>query len=171
MPNSKLPRSTRYRWTRLRDAQGLKRYLIVVGARFGSDVRRPAWIAVAGAFRGASSSYAALQKSCGRPMQALKWRAGIKSPTRTNARPEDSALKPAERRTIELGSCVVLSMLGLGLEVGSWPAWSAPVAIGGYLTWVVVYSEITVQTGRMRAAARRPAIADRLSPGPEAPPA
>jgi hypothetical protein len=143
----------------------------VVGARFGSDVRRPAWIAVRGAFRGASWSYLALQKSCSGPMRALKHRAGLKAPPRTTAETEDSGWTPGERRTLEFGSCIVLSLLGLGFEVGSWPAWSAPVAVGGYLMWVVLYSEITVQTSRLRAAGRMPAGADRLSPGSEAPPA
>jgi len=155
----------------MQHAQSLRLYLFVVGARLGSDVRRPAWSAVGRAFKGASSSYMALQKSCSRPVQALKRRAGLKALTRTNAQAEDPGWRSGERRTLELGSCLVLSVLGLGFEVGSWPAWSAPVAVGGYLTWVVLYSEITVQTGRLRAAGRRPAGADRLSSSPEAPPA
>jgi hypothetical protein len=155
----------------MQHAQNLRLYLFVVGARLGSDVRRPAWSAVGRAFKGASSSYVVLQKSCSRPVQALKRRAGLKAQTRTNAQAEDPGWRPGERRTLELGSCLVLSVLGLGFEVGSWPAWSAPVAVGGYLTWVVLYSEITVQSGRLRAAGRRPAGADRLSSSPEAPPA
>jgi hypothetical protein len=171
MPKSKPPRSSRHRWTQLRHAQSLERYLFVVGARFGSDVRRPAWIAVRGAFRGASWSYLAFQKGCGQPMRALKRQAALKALTRATAEAEDSEWAPGERRTLELGSCIVLSLLALGFEVGSWPAWSAPVAVGGYLTWVVLYSEITVQTSRLRAAGRLPAGADRLSPSSEAPPA
>jgi hypothetical protein len=103
-------------------------------------------------------------------MQALKRRAGLRALTHTNSQAEAPGWTPGERRTIELGSCIVLSVLGLGFEVGSWPAWSAPVALGGYLTWVVVYSEITVQTGRLRAADSRRAGADRLSSSPEASP-
>jgi hypothetical protein len=60
--------------------------------------------------------------------------------------------------------------MGLGFEVGNWPVWSAPVAVGGYLTWVVLYSEITVQTSRLRRGGRFRAGAARSSSSSEAPP-
>jgi hypothetical protein len=51
-----------------------------------------------------------------------------------------------------MGSGVVLGALGLGVQFGRWPAWTALIAVGGYLTWVVIYSEATVQAKRWRAA-------------------
>src|SRR5438309_8168 len=69
------------------------------------------------------------------------------------------ALAPAEKSTLELGSCIVLSALGLGMQFGRWPVWSALVAVGGYLTWVVIYSEATVQARRRWALPRHPAPA------------
>ncbi len=61
-------------------------------------------------------------------------------------------LQPGQRRTLEVGSCVVLSGLGLGLQLGGWPAWTFPAGIGVYLAWVVLYAEVTVQ------AKSRPAL-------------
>ena len=47
----------------------------------------------------------------------------------------------------------------LAAQFGRWPVWSALVAVGGYLTWVVIYSEATVQARRRRALPRHPASA------------
>ena len=57
-------------------------------------------------------------------------------------------LSPRHRRTLELGSSVLLTGLGLGLTVGRWPAWSVPVVAAGYCAWVIVYAELTVQAER-----------------------
>lgn len=62
-------------------------------------------------------------------------------------------LEPRQKLALEIGSCAVLSSLGLGLELGQWPGWSALVCIAGYLAWVVIYSEATVQTA-IREACR-----------------
>jgi hypothetical protein len=44
-----------------------------------------------------------------------------------------------------MGSYVVLGGLGLGLQAGGWPAWSALAAAAAYAGWVVLYAEVTVQ--------------------------
>lgn len=66
------------------------------------------------------------------------------------ARSFQTTLNVGERNTLEIGACVVLSVLGLGFQLGQWPAWSALVAISGYLIWVTLYSEATVQVRRRR---------------------
>jgi hypothetical protein len=60
------------------------------------------------------------------------------------------ALEPQERLTLEIGSWVIVGALGLGLQVGNWSAWSALAALAGYLAWVVIYSEATVQARRFQ---------------------
>jgi hypothetical protein len=60
-------------------------------------------------------------------------------------------LAPGQRLTLEVGSWVVLSGLGVGFQLGSWPAWAFLPAIGTYAAWVVLYAEITVQVSRTRA--------------------
>lgn len=64
-------------------------------------------------------------------------------------------LEPAQRRMLEFGSCVVLSLLGLELQFGNWPAWTVLAGIGIYLCWVALYAEVTIQ------AKRRPALFQR----------
>jgi hypothetical protein len=58
--------------------------------------------------------------------------------------------EPGELGTLQIGSGVVLSTLGLGFQLGRWPAWAAVLAVGGYLTWVVLYSEVSLQARRHR---------------------
>ena len=59
-----------------------------------------------------------------------------------------TGLQPGQRLTLEIGCWVVLTALGVGLQLGQWSAWTALVALGGYLAWVVLYSEATVQARR-----------------------
>ena len=77
-----------------------------------------------------------------------------------------SRLAPGERNTLEIGSCLVLSVLGLGLQLGQWPAWSGLVAAAGYLGWVVLYAEVTVQARRRRQRFASPAISNAPAPQP-----
>lgn len=60
-------------------------------------------------------------------------------------RPTQVELEPRQRRTLEVGSYVVLSGLGVGLQAGGWPLWSAVGAAAVYASWVVLYAEVTVQ--------------------------
>lgn len=48
---------------------------------------------------------------------------------------------------------MVLSALGLGFQVGGWPAWTFLAGIVIYLGWVILYAELTVQSARHRRAA------------------
>lgn len=84
-------------------------------------------------------------------------------------RPPEGFL-PGEKATLELGSCIVLSTVAFGLQFGRWPAWSAAVAVGGYLAWVVVYSEATVQARRRWPSRRHPALPVSWSADPAPPP-
>lgn len=65
---------------------------------------------------------------------------------------KDPGYGAGERGTLEIASAVVLGGFGLGFQLGRWPAWSAVLAVVGYLAWVVVYSEVKVQTIRLRSA-------------------
>lgn len=67
-----------------------------------------------------------------------------------------------EKLTLEVGSCIVLCALALGLQLGHWSPWSMVPAIGGYLAWVIAYSEATVQVAtRQAAGVSKPRIARR----------
>jgi hypothetical protein len=57
-------------------------------------------------------------------------------------------LQPAQQRTLEAGSFVVLGGLGFGFQVGNWPAWTIAAGIGMYALWVILYAEITIQRTR-----------------------
>jgi len=54
-------------------------------------------------------------------------------------------LEPHQRLTLEIGSAVVLSTLAVGLQFGHWSPWTALAAVGGYVLWVIAYSEATVR--------------------------
>ena len=68
-------------------------------------------------------------------------------------------LELAQRRTLEMGSCIVLSGVGLGFQLGGWPAWSLLAAAGVYGGWVMLYAEITVQAQRRTTVEMRSASA------------
>src|SRR5207245_7579654 len=70
-----------------------------------------------------------------------------------------SRLAPGERSTLEIGSCLVLSVLGLGLQLGQWPAWSGLVAAAGCLTWVVPASWVSGQARHLADGRGGPAPA------------
>jgi hypothetical protein len=57
-------------------------------------------------------------------------------------------LEPRQRTTLDIGCCLVLGTLGIGLQLGRWSAWSVVVAAVGYVLWVLAYSEATVQAER-----------------------
>jgi hypothetical protein len=90
---------------------------------------------------------------------------------RQKGRDAGAGLESGERFTLELGSFIVLSTLGLGMRVGGWPAWSTLFAISGYFTWVVGYSEATVQARRWRPSDHLAMPTASLSADPAATPA
>jgi len=74
----------------------------------------------------------------------------------TDAANAGISIEPHQKFTLELGAVVVLSALGIGVQVGGWPLWSLFCAAAGYLCWVVLYSEATIQAGRLRFHRRAP---------------
>ena|ERR1700694_790380 len=73
-------------------------------------------------------------------------------------------LQPGQRITLEVGSCVVLSAIGLGFQLGGWPVWTFAAGIGVYLAWVVLYAEVTVQAKSRPALWQRRPWHDRRRP-------
>jgi hypothetical protein len=63
-------------------------------------------------------------------------------------------LEPRQRATLDIGCWVVLSTLAIGLQLGGWSAWTVLVAAGGYLVWVLAYSEASVHATRRQRAPR-----------------
>jgi hypothetical protein len=113
--------------------------------------RRNEWLARSAAFGTASSRHA---RQVGKRItlvagvnrgkhQSLGFNPGVSS--RAPVR-----LAPAQRRTIETGSWVVLSALGVEVQFASWPGWTFVALIAIYAAWIVAYAEITVQTARPR---------------------
>ena len=142
-----------WRWGRTSGERSLRLYRRVVKACVGAENRRPVRIAMRTALLRPAGLERTLLQRRGAPAAWL---------TRSRASKTKAAgtgFAPGEKSTLELGSCIVLSALGLGMQFGRWPVWSALVAVGGYLTWVVIYSEATVQARRRRALPRHPASA------------
>lgn len=140
------------RWRLMSRGTGLRRCVHVVQTGLSSTVKHSVWGAAGAALRKASSRSNALrQRHIGRA-NALQGGAIQPSPSRDSGPEIDPGLAPGERGTLDVGSGVVLGALGLGVQFGRWPAWTALIAVGGYLTWVIVYSEATVQARRWRSA-------------------
>jgi len=146
--------SARHRWQSFTKRAGMLRRTwgpVWVCAAIGRRQRE--WLTIGGAIESASArrrvqtprrvSIAARGQRAKRDTRGPDARRSSLVPVR---------LEPAQRRTLEVGSCFVLSGLGLGFQLGSWPAWSIVAAAGFYVGWVVLYAEITVQ------AKRRPAL-------------
>jgi hypothetical protein len=152
------------RWRIVKREADLVRYAHVVRYGWESAIKHSVWLAARAAVRDASSrSTAFARRRRGRSMAALV------SVANKEEAAKESGFAPGERGTLEIGSGVVLGALGIGLQLGRWPAWTALVAVGGYLTWVVVYSEATVQTRRWRSGQR--ALPLPFTPSPKASPA
>jgi hypothetical protein len=140
------------RWRVMSRGTGLKRCVHVVQTGLSSTVRHSVWLAAGAALRKASSRSNALRHHDIGRARALELDA-IKPPSSRETGPKaDPGLAPGERGTLDVGSGVVLGALGVGVQFGRWPAWTALIAVGGYLTWVVIYSEATVQARRWRSA-------------------
>lgn len=121
----------------------------VARARHALGLRRREWLALGAAV---GSAYAHRARQAGRPFSsALRRGPGRPHVLRQDRRrdsPAPPALETAQRRTLEAGSCIVLSGVGIGFAIGGWPFWSLAAAIGLYCCWVVLYAEITVQASR-----------------------
>jgi hypothetical protein len=125
----------------------------VVRAGVALGRRRKAMLAIGASMGNASSRRL---RQAGRNVRLAASDVRARQDTRRSRRnltsPPLIRLQPGQRRTLEVGSCVVLSCLGLGLQLGGWPVWTFPAGIGVYLAWVVLYAEVTVQ------AKSRPAL-------------
>ena len=140
--------------TQTKPTDGLTRYVHVVRPSFGTKRRRPASVALRAALQQAWSRPRLLRGRSGAPAAGLPCDTTLVPPHPQRNSAREPGFAPGERGTLELGSVVVLGALGLGIQFGRWSAWSALIAIGGYLTWVVTYSEVTVQAGRLRSRDR-----------------
>lgn len=115
------------------------------------DSKRRGWIEIGLNVRGASSRH--LRHAGNRFAGAARGArakcnfAGLAWKVRSPIRPP---LAPAQRRTLDIGSWVVLSGVGFGYQLGGWPAWTVLAGIGSYAIWVVLYAEITIQRSRGR---------------------
>ncbi len=141
--------SARYPWRSVARRLSHHGRLRVARAGLALGRRRREWLAL-GAAVGSASAYHARQ--AGRPFSsALRRGLGRRQVLLRNRRldsPAQAGLEPAQRRTLEAGSCIVLSGMGVGYAIGGWPVWSIAAAIGLYCAWVVLYAEITVQASR-----------------------
>ena len=110
--------------------------------------RRPKEMLAIGASVGNASSRRLRQagRSVRLAARGVRAKRDIRRSSRSLTSSRVTRLQPGQRRTLEVGSCVVLSGLGLGFQLGGWPVWTFPAGIGLYLAWVVLYAEVTVQT-------------------------
>ena len=60
-------------------------------------------------------------------------------------------LEPHQRFTMEVGSWIVLSALGMGVQLGGWSMSTMLLVVGAYFGWVIAYSEASLQADRRRA--------------------
>jgi hypothetical protein len=146
--------SIRGRWRIYRRGASRRRSARLVRTGFSSTVGHSVLRAAGTALRSASSrSYRLGRRHLDRARRIQLGAA--KRVARHQSQPTiDPGLTRGERGTLDVGSAVVLGALGLGVQFGRWPAWTALIAVGGYLTWVVMYSEATVQARRWRSANR-----------------
>lgn len=132
-----------------------------------TEVRRPVQLAVRAALRQATFRRGLAPRRRAQVAQSIP---PLRAPDLIGQeRASKPGYAPGEKGTLELGSWIVLGTLSLGLQLGRWPAWTALAAAGGYLAWIVSYSEATVQARRRRLTAGRPAFPAALHP-PSAPP-
>jgi hypothetical protein len=137
----------------------------------------PRWRSIHARRASGSRTFRRVARACMRPEVRLQ--AALSAAVRSVPRPKPKvagaerqapAYAPGEKGTLEAGSWIVLGTLGLGLELGRWPAWTALAAAGGYMLWVVAYSEATVQVRRRWPEARRLVLSGRTSGQPPAAP-
>jgi hypothetical protein len=146
----------------------------VVRACAAIERKGTAWVALGVAAGGASSRRL---KQATRRIAATGTGSSVKVAVRgtklTPTSPQQVSLAAAQRHTLDIGSLVVLSGVGLGYQVGGWPAWTVFAGIGSYAIWVLAYAELTVQANRRRGAStsRRSSSAAMSNPEPEEGPA
>jgi hypothetical protein len=143
--------TTRRRWHPFRHRSGLQRSFRLIRAGIAVGGRPQTWMAIGSAVGHASSH----RWSQARTRVGYRRRGRRQEQPGAGSAPEKSSaiqtkLSVGERNTLEIGAGVVLGALGVGFQMGQWPAWTALVAVGGYLTWSAAYAEATVQARRYR---------------------
>ena len=150
-------------WQRLAHPAALQRSVRLVRTGIAIGGNRQTWIVIGAAVGHASShEWSRSRKRVGYRRRGRRHElAGVGAAE--NAPGVQTSLKVRERNTLEIGACIVLTSLGVGVQLGRWPEWSALVALGGYVTWVVLYAEATVQAKRLRIGRIDLATLDRTS--------
>jgi hypothetical protein len=135
----------RHDWRRLANRAAVQRSVRLVRTGIAIGGNRQTWVAI-GAAVGHASSH---EWSRARQTVGYRRRGRRREPASSGSiTPVQTTLKVRQRNTLEIGACIVLTSLGVGVQFGRWPEWSALVAVGGYVTWVTLYAEATVQARR-----------------------
>jgi hypothetical protein len=150
-------------WQRLAHPAALQRSVRLVRTGIAIGGNRQTWIVIGAAVGHASShEWSRARKRVGYRRRGRRHElAGAGQAENTTG--VQTSLKVRERNTLEIGACIVLTSLGVGVQFGRWPEWTALVALGGYVTWVALYAEATVQAKRRRIGSIDPATLDRTS--------
>jgi hypothetical protein len=148
--------TVRHRWRSVANPGDLAGRLRIGRASTALGRRRQDWLAIGAAVGNASSRrLTAAGKSLGLAARAARSRRAVRRSRGTVTTSDQPQLSRGQRRTLETGSVIVLSGLGLGVQFGSWPAWTILAGVGMYLGWAVLYAEITVQQKRRPALFQR----------------
>lgn len=141
--------SVRYPWRSFAHPIDMTPPLQRVRARVAIEHQRQDWLAIGAAVRNATSGRLSQAGKCvSFAARRGRGKGEVDGSNRVLSSPLAASLNPAQRRTLEAGSCVVLGGLGFGFQLGSWPVWTFLAWLGIYAAWVVLYAEITVQTTR-----------------------
>jgi len=136
-------------WHRLAHPDALQRSVRLVRAGIAVGGNRQTWIAIGAAVGHASShEWSRARKRVGYRRRGRRPGLTGGASAAENSSGVQITLKVRERNTLEIGACIVLTSLGVGVQFGRWPEWTALVAVGGYVTWVALYAEATVQARR-----------------------
>lgn len=158
-------------WHRLAHPDALQKSVRLVRTGIAIGGNRQTWIVIGAAVGHASShEWSRARKRVGYRRRGRRHELAGTGPAE-NATGVQTTLKVRERNTLEIGACIVLTSFGAGVQFGRWPDWTALVALGGYVTWVVLYAEATVQAKRRRTGRIDVATPDRTSAGPAPQPA
>jgi hypothetical protein len=162
-PSWSKPVSLPHGWQRLAHPEALQRSVRLVRTGIAVGGNRQTWIAIGAAVGHASShEWSRARKRVGYRRRGRRPEVAGAGSAAENSTEVRTTLKVRERNTLEIGACIVLTSLGVGVQFGRWPEWSALVALGGYVTWVALYAEATVQARRHSIGTK-----DLVTPTPE----
>lgn len=154
--------NARYSWRSFAHRMDVPRTSQVVRACAVVGRKRREWLAIGATVGGASSRrIGQVGRRFALAARGGRGKGGVRGRLTS---PPPPSLGPAQRRTLDVGSWVVLSGLGFGYQLGGWPVWALMVGFGSYAIWVVLYAEITVQAGRSGGFWQRFEVARRAPP-------